>query len=233
MRENSIYSSFYEKKTMCKPLAARRFTLIELLVVIAIIAILASMLLPALKSARRMADRTVCAKNLKTLVMWSEMYAGDYNNFYPAWGSNGDWIKDIGNYISPAGYTSQSQSMCKKYFSCPSMLKENTAWTMWTYSINWYIQGKVDSWPWGIGCRRTSIKRPSKCLFYTGAPWMSGGPWYVATCFDNPSYLPPNWAHGNGANIVFPDGHVSFFENTVRLSMTPYKSGNSEDYWTP
>ena len=70
---------------------AKAFTLIELLVVVAIIALLVSILIPALSHARESANKTLCATNAHGLALVNFLYANDQDGFFVPGASDMSW----------------------------------------------------------------------------------------------------------------------------------------------
>lgn len=112
-----------------------KFTLIELLVVIAIIAILASLLLPALDSARESAKISLCQGQQRQIAVFHGVYQLDWNNFCASGrGAGRTWYKKLGlangyvyrNGSDGTGYTlpippsKPAQKSTPSMFICPS-----------------------------------------------------------------------------------------------------------------
>ena len=84
----------------------RAFTLIELLVVVSIIALLVSILLPALGKARKQARQVVCASQLRQIGLCLEYYCGDNDSFFPQpYSLNYPWSGCNQDIDSPADNT--------------------------------------------------------------------------------------------------------------------------------
>src|SRR5882757_2087592 len=98
------------------------FTLVEVLVVIAIIAALIAVLMPALGKARRQAQATQCASNLRQLYVAQLLYAGDSKGRLTTvdfGGRNTVWPTRLAPYLSKTGQPSDA------LMHCPSVALED------------------------------------------------------------------------------------------------------------
>jgi len=203
---------------------ARAFTLIELLVVIAIIAILASMLLPALARAKDSARRIPCANHLRQLAQAAKMYANDFSGYFPdrtvpnAWPERfRDYYTDLNLLVCPNDLGRATAVKDPKYES--DSAPRSYIFNGW----NDYFQemmSKTNTFQFrnvqGSSMREESIDKPADTILF-GEKDSKSGHFYMdflesAEGNDNTELEQARHmggaARGGGSNYAFADGSV-------------------------
>lgn len=162
------------KPMTCRYGRNQGFTLVELLVVIGIIALLVSILLPALNAARRASRQVACLSQMRQVGLMMIDYANSYNGHFPLLFATpptlnyGVWNNWISMIVNPKIYNSAGEQtppdFARNLFRCPSYIPTTgNELIERTYAINISEWGS-DVYPWqGIpGMKLSQVKNASQ-----------------------------------------------------------------------
>ncbi len=213
----------------------RGFTLIELLVVIAIIALLVSILMPALQKARELAKRSVCANQLHDVGQAAVMYSEDNDSRFPACtaeinplaGSYALWINALKNnvyhgYLGHGILENTGYIDNPRIYYCPSNTNKTIQYGMQSPGVlggGWptggVIPGSLPSgqiWVQSTYQYRSFWDRKMKKWRSVNFSKDGGGIGLMADVFCDPG-RGVDFHHKNGYNVVYADGHSRFVED--------------------